>query len=218
MKFKYLKATLVGLCISLSSLVNAGLIVDQSFDSSNMIRGAGFSLHSISVFDDFSLANKANIEQISMWGGYWDSGRQPSSFDFRIQIRSSKSVSDVIYDTSITASNVTDTGFYHNNNNSADILKFDFDVTGLSLDAGTYIIGISAVYSIAADLFYWQRFDDNDPIVMGYFSSDIVTSKPFGDHALAIRESSTQVPEPSKLAIFALAIIGLASCRLKKQF
>lgn len=216
MKYNFFKGVIASLALAISGFANAGLIVDQSFDSSNIIGGANFSQGSSSIFDDFSLSNAANLEQISMWGGYWTTGVQPSSFDFRIQIRSSTNVSDVIYDTLITASNVTDTGFNHNNSSSADILKFDFDVTGLSLNVGSYFIGVSSQNNPGTS-FYWQR-SDNSSFNGGIasFSSNLPTGSS-GNHTLAISESSAQVPEPSTLAIFALGMIGLASRRFKKQ-
>tara|TARA_R110001599_G_scaffold334602_1_gene550980 strand:- start:252 stop:896 length:645 start_codon:yes stop_codon:yes gene_type:complete len=213
MKYNFFKGVIASLALAISGFANAGLIVDQSFDSSNIISGANFSQGSNSQFDNFTLTESFDIDLISMWGGYWSSGVQPSSFDFRMQIRTDTSFASVIFDQTLIASAVFDTGYDHNNNGTADILKFDFDVTGLTLGAGSYYIGISSQNNPGTS-FYRQQL--STPYVSGVAFNGTVGSTS-GDLTLAINGSTTSVPEPSTLAIFALGMIGLASRRFKKQ-
>lgn len=190
---------------------NAGLIVDQSFNSASITNGANFSQGSSSIFDDFTILDAANIQEVSMWGGYWNTGVQPLSFDFRIQIRSSTNASDIIYDSLITAFNVFDTGFNHNNSQSADILRFDFDVSGLMLSAGNYFIGISSQNAPGGTSFYWQRTDSTSQNGgIAAFNSNISPAS-WGNHAFSITSASAaaSVPEPSSLAVIMLGLFGL---------
>lgn len=214
MKYIFLKGVIASIALAISGFANAGLIVDQSFDSSNIISGSNFSQGVSSQYDNFTLTESYDIDLISIWGGYWSSGVQPSSFDFRMQIRTDTSFESIIYDLTLIATTVHDTGYDHGNVPGADILKFDFDVTGITLEAGSYYIGISSQNNPGTN-FFWQRFSagtNNIPHMS--FGTIYDTS---GDLTLAINGSTISVPEPSTLAIFALGMIGLASRRFKKQ-
>ncbi|MDP5136585.1 PEP-CTERM sorting domain-containing protein [Rheinheimera baltica] len=204
-----LKKTLLLLAfIVFGGNANAGLIVDQSFNPANIITGANFSQGSSSIFDDFTILDAANVQEISMWGGYWTSGVQPASFDFRIQIRSSANASDVVFDALVTAFNVSDTGFNHNNSQFADILRFDFNVAGLMLNAGSYFIGISSQNTLNGTNFYWQRTDISSLNGnISAFGNNLTTSS-WGNHALAISSTTASVPEPSSFAVMMLGLFG----------
>lgn len=205
---------------SLSSVSKAALIVDQSFDSSNIIFGAGSSQDLNSQFEDFTLTSMWEINQVSMWGVYWSSGNQPSSPDFRIQIRTSFDSSDVIYDNLHVATNVSDTGFNHNTSTTADILKFDFDMGGLLLDAGTYFIGVSS-QNHPGTSFLWQAFSPYGDGFSGIGSFAGNLSERERDLTLAIDgqapESNISVPSPAIVSIFLLGLGSIISMRLTKK-
>jgi chloramphenicol O-acetyltransferase len=205
MKFKFLKAGLVSLILSVSCLANAGLIQSDYLSSNDNLtvidNTTDLQWLDLSVSTSWTFANWSTlIEQNNGWrlatnteavnlfntafptysvvhgnAGYVDT--QDASL-----IQNFTDFRSLFGATTMNTNGIDTYGLYKDENNSSKMM-------GVSRWAGTYRI----------------------------FSTNFTGSVSEVNNGLYIVRNTTNVPEPSTLAIFALGIMGLAARRFKKQ-
>lgn len=189
MNISMLKAAIVGLVLSVSGFANAGLIfTDVSYDASSI---------TFTVEGDLSgYASPAenNSFGIEYYGDIWAG---PNAY-------ATNTWSTSIFD-SFTISTSGNTGLWNGINDSSPYTwsSYTGDLTGAVVSKKTITLSLSSArLNINATN---PKFD----FIWGWAGND--------DQVTVLHTYSTQVPEPSTLAIFALGIMGLASRRFKKQ-
>ncbi|WP_427980246.1 hypothetical protein [Agarivorans sp.] len=210
-KFNFFKALMLVLVLSPWG-AKAGIIVDKSFDPSNIVIGTYIdnSNGSADLFDDFSLNSDTTITDITFWGGYWSSGTIPTGEALRMRIEQANgpargaTVLDTVFD--FTRSN---TGFTHNNNGSSDIWAFAASDLNIDLAAGDYWLSFYMASSASQTSFIWQRSVSSAPIGVYSTSADYISD--YGDYAFVLESNvqAAQVSEPASFMILLLACSGL---------
>jgi hypothetical protein len=231
MTFKFVSTALAGLILSISTIANAGLIVDTDNDSfidqSTGLEWMDFGVNNIYSFDqtlelikpgeiysDWRLATRQ--EAFSLWKnafiGMGADGevQNPDNFDFIYAWDNSDS-----------------------NPNHDSIWEDVFDIMGYN---HRYAIDMIIEENQAQALFFnddgsvgYAYFNDNkNSPQFDYNADDFIVLSSLADDASHQRNQVhtvfssllvkpvQSVPEPSTLAIFALGMIGLASRRFKK--
>ncbi|XQW85306.1 PEP-CTERM sorting domain-containing protein [Thalassotalea piscium] len=221
MKFKFLHAAIAGMIMIVSSTANAGIItwdeVQNSTDFTDVLN-SGNTVEAIN-------ATKSNSGSVTVNGIQFNNAANLLSENGYIGALNSLSTGDSNYDNFLNSFN------YGNGAN----------LTSLNIGGGNLVAGVN--YSIqlwftdlrsgmdVRDMY----FDDNNgnsiklnangsefgQFVIGRFTATGSTQElnldPLGFGNSHITGYQVRVPEPSTLAILALAIIGLASRRFKKQ-
>ena len=217
MKFKFLKTVLVSTVLVVSSLANAGLIIDTS-------SGSGFD-----VFENFDSASIANHSSVT---------NQFASSGLNFSMATGNFIYNGCngdYDGSNNTENALNT-FRPTCSSGSDFLNwsiaFDDVVNHVTMHAGfanvttsnayleTLLNGqVVSTYTFTANDF-WDNISPNHYHVseVGFDELRFVSNE---NYKYAFIESigynrANSVPEPSTLAIFALGVIGLASRRFKK--
>ncbi|WP_281932482.1 PEP-CTERM sorting domain-containing protein [Roseibium album] len=202
-----------------ASVANSAVVVDQSFDPSNVVAGTSISQGFNRVYDDFSLTSATSLSTITIWASHWSSGIVPSVLDFRIDIfnDTGSSLGGLVDFSDLTVKSSIDTGYDHNNVSAVSILAYElsFDKT-IDLGAGDYFLSVF-IQSIdpSSDL-AWQRINTNGRSIERIMGSP--TS--FGDLAWKLESASgvTPVPLPASVALLAggLGMLGFFGRRRKK--
>jgi hypothetical protein len=237
MRFKFLKATLTGLVLSASCMVNvanAGLITG-TFSGGDTGEGLDFSgdfEYAINVFgngggaigdatftDDSALGVSISAEYTSLnWHDpNFGNTANDNVLEYIMQsIRWSQKGTDV----SVALDNLT-----VGNDYSLQLLfaehnwerGFDVEVEGLQIlnDFAPYVI--QGGYDKALGVFIRYDFTAQDSMLNIVLGGAAL----FGDNNPILQgltlENTTSVPEPSALAIFSLGLMGLSLRRFKKQ-
>jgi hypothetical protein len=199
MKFKFLKTTLAGLVLSASCLVNvasANLIVGDFITNSDLpSQGSGALVYqelaqSIGTGYELELADGDFVTNPSSWRG----GLVWMDYNPLTNILLLDSQDDWDFET------------------------FDAYINNIQFSAGEHITGISLLSNdlITPIVTPSLSFTD-DSIHISYAGSFDFTGNSASFQITTSSGTSTSVPEPSTLAIFALGMIGLASRRFKKQ-
>jgi len=206
MKFKYLKAGLASLILSTSCLVNtanAGLIVDNGFDV-NASNGNSWTntTQSYRTWDDFTLASDVIVTSAS----FLMQGSESSTYAFDIRADNAGTFGSSIFSLTLSAAEVafTDVGLSFN--------QYDFALPSINLSAGTYWASFS---STGYELYGSKVGNFGTTMIQQINSTNYSRTNNYIPFQL--NGTTTDVPEPSTLAIFALGMIGLASRRFKKQ-
>lgn len=211
MNIKILKAAIAGLVLSVSGFANAGLIYDNGpaiADSDRCAETSGTCNGTWTLFDDFIVSNDSDITSVTwttnLYGGLGDYNSSNIWFYDNDPVFGSGNLLFSYSDAGTTVANALGGNFY-------DITLSGFTET---LMAGTYWIGIQhnttsnyatvAMSGTSVNATQWQNGG----------AGARISSQP--ELAFRINGNSTEVPEPSTLAIFALGIMGLASRRFKK--
>jgi hypothetical protein len=202
MNNKMLKAAVAGVALSVSSLANAGLIVDNGTDTVN-IGGSCSSCGTSSwqVFDDFTLGSFQELDYLSV--------------DF-----STKNYDNVEF--SIWNSNLTTKlfsfnyawslgTFVTNVDSTYDNVTANIDLGNASLNAGQYYLSLwgTDTYVMRSGGGSHLQFSSSNLSDYSNQPQNVRTS----DLHFRLHSDSVDVPEPTTLAIFALGIMGLASRR-----
>jgi hypothetical protein len=203
MNMIYLKAALIGLILSVSGFVNAGIIWDNGTGTSTVSRGAGGFMATTFLSDTSFTLNQ--IDQ------YMDTN---SDANIRFAIFNANSADLLFYSNNI----------FHIDNGmgyvSSTIFNFDI-IAGVKYS-------IAAITDTGAGYRYTftdvsmngisNPYDNQNGAGGSTFSAPILnTSKNCCNNNIRLHTGLVSVPEPSTLAIFALGMIGLASRRFKKQ-
>jgi len=236
MKFKYLSAAFTGLILSASCLVNvanAGLIeADINGDGTNkgftiensglewMDFGinTGFSITQIEAkltsggaYDGWRLATQSevgdtfmgmfNIAGVDTWVPDWKSSEDPSMW-YASDANAPQSAWESIWAT------IGYNTFHGTHNNVVGMFKIDGQ-------AGAGYVGLTNYFQGHVDTAYF------------YTGSNLTVNSSHEQYStMLVRDvaivsdpngGTTDVPEPSTFAIFALGMVGLASRRFKKQ-
>jgi hypothetical protein len=196
MNFKFLKAAVTGLILTVSSFANAGLITSVSDSELNT-----------STLIDFSAYTSGSANQITFAGGEFNT---TGNFGFSVWNN---------YGTSGGA-------FYNIGHSTAFTLTFDNVVSAFGMNIGaihsSWTWDVYDINNLLIDTISFAN-DNGAGAFYGYSASNIksVVLTPVNDQAafdnLHFVSGSTDVPEPSTLAIFALAIMGLSARHFKKQ-
>lgn len=184
MNIKMLKASVVGLVLSVSGFANAGLIT-LNFDEE--VVPFDFKLDGTSYFDSFGVKFEDSVNHISHALFAEDGVGIYNYANYFITI---------IWDNEISSLDFNWAVF------QGDIIVTMYDVDDNLLGTSSYLSaatnGVGTISSARIRKVTWF----GTPNAMGLDS---------------LTWTTTDVPEPSTLAIFALSIMGLASRRFKKQ-
>lgn len=203
MKFKVIKAAVVGIVLSVSGFANAGLIIDINDNGSGLteIRLSG---------SDIALAGSVNYTN-----GLWVNDIS------LLNVETFASTFTILE----TLSFFTTTD--GNNGNLLDLytsINPSCCTFGLRMADFTFNVSGGDVISLSGLLLVNKLFTDWNPGIYQYTSYSAYndnSSRTFLRDGLTINIGNvprvTDVPEPSTLAIFALCLIGLVSRRFKKR-
>jgi hypothetical protein len=233
MTFKFLSTALAGLILSISTIANAGLIVDTDNDSfidqSTALEWMDFGVNNIHTFDYIT-------NQLGVGGEYygWEIAKQDQVINLWTSLYFS------------TADNYDALRFFSSSENSAlwDSYKNIIGVNSIFDDpANTMLWNYALFYGADGNIKLAEYHEDIYPDNTSSFArlSDFYQVFPPGCDNLSCAPhldpvannyqrrhwdsvgvstflvKVNQVPEPSTLAIFALGLIGLASRRFKKH-
>jgi len=237
MKFKFLKATLVGLV--LSSNVNAGIISYGSYShdsDTNVVVGDGLEWLKWSLTDNMSYSQAISYAN-SNYGDGWEiaTSNQVSglvqNFDFGFSwdpqnpSESSGGKNDSNYQAGSYYNFVSMFGhtYLGNEGNSyADWTRLGSRAAFGPIDTSTDTANLLSVWSLRnISNFNCCNFRDTATITLNEHYKSLWDYR--NSVGVALTRTSTlpspslPVPEPSTLAIFALGMIGLASRRFKKH-
>jgi len=206
MKFKFLHATFIGLALTISGFANAGLITALEFPSEPT---NAWVWPGATIGWEFTTTAVLNIESLGVWDELGDG------------LAEEHAVGIWKLDGTLLASTIISDG-------TSSLLENSFrwtDIPIFSLEAGSYVV--AAYYSDSSDrgaaltsyttssevtfnrnLFlynngftlpteHWQNFDG-------------------GNFGANFKYSTTSIPEPYSLSLFALGVMGLTLRRLKK--
>lgn len=191
MKFKLLKVVFTALTLSVSSLANAGLIVDQVNDSQ---RTVGFCNSGCAWMQEVIVGTDGTLDGLSV---NFDS---QGTFDIFFNIGS-------IYDRNTPDYSI------NNLNSVAGWTEINTSSLNLNFNTGnTFTFGI--VNSTSG--FGGTRNLYAGDLYLSYAAG--VTPYNFSSYDLQFKTvmDTSEVPEPSTLAFFAFVLIGLASRQIKK--
>ena len=227
MKFKFLKTVILGLVFSANSLVstaNAGLIIDNgSFTTVNELDWLDLTAtQGLSVSQ--ALANNSGWElatKTQFYNMYYE------FFNFKndevLGVNSSVDWIHVAGGEKLTleegsdyASNSFSEFFGITASGSYSDYLYSYSLGKYLADSGDYVTG---------GVYVKDYFDRSDTLQTSmkqsvWWDDDNPTGnegKSFGTYLVRSATDATEVPEPSTLAIFALAMIGLASRRINKK-
>ncbi|WP_232368358.1 PEP-CTERM sorting domain-containing protein [Alteromonas sp. MB-3u-76] len=214
MKFKFFNAFLASLILLASNLANAGIIYDNG-PSGN---ADGWNFGNPSSADDFLLTSDAIINGVTFWA-YSNDVSNLANIGWGIAEDSGNTPGSYIATGLAASTSVVDTGF---NISSLDIFQVDFSFSGVSLSANTSywlaldsgVLGTNNTSGFSGWLWTNESVKGSSSVYGGPTNWNVPNG---ADNAFQLH-ASVDVPEPSTLAIFALGMIGLASCRFKKQF
>jgi len=215
MSYKLIKTTLVSLMLSASCMASAGLIYDNGEAES----GATSSWYSSEiqgwrVYDDFVLTQDSNITNVFFSMGLTkNTGPFDGEFSFSIfNYLEGSGVGNQVYTKTLSSPD------YSANLNSDVIMDLEaiaydvqFAIDPLTLISGRYELSF---YGINMDFRQTNVGSGN-----GFYqnNSSRGLARPNADTPFQLYGTTTPVPEPTTLAIFALGAIGLASRRFNKQ-
>jgi hypothetical protein len=211
MNIKMLKAALAGLVLSVSGFANAGLINSDYLNLND----------NLAVHDDVQNLTWLDLSVSSGWtNNTWSSLIQQNS-GWRLALNSEiESLFNQafptfynIYPANTNYVDATDSGLVANFNDFQNLFGVhSFLSNSITNTYGRYIDedGIHRLMGVSG----WN----NTNRIWGLEASSTYSlSSNDGMGIYLVREDAESVPEPSTLAIFALAIMGLASRRFKKQ-
>ena len=206
MNFKFLKAAFTGLVLCICGVANAGLITS----------GAGSAVSNVDAFANFE-------STLALSGSYSENG-----IDF-LNTGNMCGYAGCTGHTGFFSGTTPFVGNYIYKSGDMTILATSGNIfTGLELILGTG-------YSAGSQTLNWSTFiggtlvgsgntSVNIPSIYGWSDMngfDKLVFRSASDYtaydSVKVQYKSTNVPEPSTLAIFALGMIGLASRRFKKQ-
>ncbi len=193
MKFRFLKAAVASLILSVSSFANAGLIVSY-------------------IEIENSLGQHLQISEFVAWGTNSNSdlaltsaGATAIGSDYYQNVRSCNSYSSDASCVLNGSGAVAWQNIYHGNSGNS-VLTVTFDVA--SEISWFEIFGRTDCCS-NRDVYNVRFFDAQD--------SEVYSVSRLSAHNSGHTTGRVAVPEPTTLAIFALGIMGLAARRFKKQ-
>jgi hypothetical protein len=208
LKLKFLQAAVAGLMLSLCNLANAGLITTSNDLTSNYTNYDLVTFNELSFTDGTNITNQYNAFGLNVTpslnyransgfvnangAGLYNYGTSPwttpFSFDF--------------------TSTVEAMGFYI-------VMNTDQNVTFEALLNGSVVESYNETWGDCCSTMSFRGFTG------GIYDSMRVTMVSGNNNAMELDNvyfsNTTDVPEPSTLAIFALGIIGLSVRRFKKQ-
>jgi hypothetical protein len=203
MKFKFLKAAILGITVTLSNFANAGLIT-TTFAGGNGQSGNMFDLtianNSLLLTGmDVNINDTTNIEIYTRIGGY-------SGFENNAAAWNLMDAASVI----------------GNGANTASIFDFNNFVLAANTTYGIYVTTRTGEMNYTNGSNSYSNSDLTLSAGIGkQYNSDTnfsgITFSPRTWNGTVRYDVLTSVPEPSTLAIFALGLMGLASRRFKKQ-
>ena len=206
MNIKMLKAAVAGLVLSVSGFTNvafAGLIVDNGFDV-NATTSISWTnqIGSWRTYEDFALASNTQLTSASF---LFNNGNGSTNYLFDIHADNAGTYGSLLHSIALTSSDVTV------NSVIGGWWQFDFSLPSINLVAGNYWVSFSGTSTWGSKL--------------GTFGEELVQTDSFGNRNVRtgdyvpfrLNGTTSEVPEPSTIAIFALGMIGLASRRFKKQ-
>lgn len=197
MNFKFLKAAFAGLMLSVSSLANAGLIID-------IVDNGGFAEFNISGSDVLTSSG-------SMANGFWVTANTISN----LWVNPGDNIFNITSGSgSYTFGNQTfviSTFWQGHNSGNGYALGLRGGFPNIQSSGTTISVTGSLLSNMAFSNFnagtYYSSF-------IGHNASSYASLR---DGITINVGNSTPVPEPSTLAIFALGLMGLASRRFKKK-
>jgi hypothetical protein len=245
MKFKFLKAILVSIILSVSCVVNAGLVSDNIYnsnDASDRYLDAGdtrlftldinsyldsslnLELTSASLIlyfsddDNYSLQSQVAPSEADDLAGTWGSWRYYSSIAGERNYTNEDVEQAVV---GIGSSNIIHDGRYRENTNTEKPFDYE-DALGFNhydVYNSKYFINDIILFDYDFSEFALNDLEHDGMIDISIFASmsDFKFNGFYFEFEGEELPPSVNVPEPSTLAIFALGMIGLASRRFKKQ-
>ena len=151
------KIVALGAICSLGSLSAADVIMDQigAYDGSDttgnlmasQIFEAGFDVYNVGLLDDFTLDQTTNMSSISAiiggWNGYAGTGGI-TGYEVNIYMSPADAAGSLTGFVSLYLSNDVNPGVVYDSNWAGGGDHVSLDLSGVSLDAGTYWIGVTA--------------------------------------------------------------------------
>jgi hypothetical protein len=207
MIFKKLSATLVGLLLAVSFNANAGLIpfgIQTDIDTS-VLTNNGWSLNFQSGW------SSQNAHDYEMFAGI--------ALDEYVFIGALETgTNNIALGAAILYSDLLNYTFNNNTNSyngAAWYFREDYSM-GFAAIGETISLRSADTFADTGSIskLSWHMHDN---YTAGYRVGNDISNSDGKYQKIVYRTSATDVPEPSTLAIFALAIIGLASRKSKKQ-
>lgn len=229
MKNKLLNSALVGLLLSISSFANANLMFVTSLNQQDVTPVAGQQNYTGQLGDDFTVNQDIWITSV----GAFDHLGDGTFGDLYWQLFDVSS-GNLLYSTTITATGTRPVG-----SGIADNYVWLDLAQSIQLDANTVYSAVAYGFD-DVDRNFNTAFAPNNPLNVGYNTigltapatgsarwdgafgtlpinaGNALSTQPYHFGAANFKYT-TEVPEPSTLAIFALGMIGLVSRRFKKQ-
>jgi len=202
-----LKAVVAGLVLSISTFSNAGVIT-TTFETNNSYAGNMFDLTTFNnslliTAADLNLSSEGSNALVSIYtreGGY--SGFESSSIGWTLQ--GQENVLSM-GDNNATSFDFTDFALNANTLYGIYLTVSDYNTSGVSM---LYTNGSNSYLNTDIQLDLGIGKGSND------FTGSSFTPRTWNG---SLYYNITNVPEPSTLAIFALAIVGLASRKFKTK-
>lgn len=207
MNTKFFKAALVSVVLSVSGFANAGLIpfgIQTDIDTSTLTNN-GWSLNFQSVWgsqaaQDYEMFAGIALDEYVFIGAL-------DTNTTNIALGAAVLYSDLLnYTTGNNTNDYNGASWYFRNDYSMGFAAIGETVTLNHAD--------TSVDNGALSRLSWHM---GDAFTAGYKVGNYSNHSGWTFEKVVFRASATDVPEPTTLAIFALAMIGLASRRFKKQ-